>query len=586
MVRPRMTYHHNRRLKAHLDPETTISPAQYLVAVFVADEIRANTSEFSISLNRLAKEARLSYATAQRSITALVKANILEIIRPHTRYTAPIYRLAVSCPDLCGDLRDHNTQQELAWIEALQKPQHTFKNSSDVAKSDISIGVSATYINKRDEEDITILQDFVEGSLELAILLDLLKQPKTAIEEEILVSATKHPKTMSQTLLGLLPKSIEGEKRIRAYLAKVLSDSPERLKLNIELLLAQQSSSHLIATNSEAKTAKKGIDLPDYKVAITKERFNSWITLVSGVKSEFNWLSSFWSDVETKSPYYFDALHFGFIDTYAQSYLAETFAHNWLKQGLIQLSDFYKPDHFGKFVFTHTKEFEQAKTKGWSTWQAENLLERVLENITQQDIDNSLNPDEKKKLAHSKQLEQEWIEAHPQLRAYEYYGSDEYRSNTKLGLVFSIDKRDVAERMLIGLNDIFLPAEQYLYSLQKFVDALPQEPPKVDFMDYMKNTFTLQDDLDILLKLIPERPEGHKKHVRKFATAYLDLLKTNTFSDIKSMLYKATGLDYYEPNLKQLQGDTYSLAPDNYLLKVVEDNKEPAWITHAKASSD
>jgi len=63
-------------------------------------------------------------------------------------------------------------------------------------------------------------------------------------------------------------------------------------------------------------------------------------------------------------------------------------------------------------------------------------------------------------------------------------------------------------------------------------------------------------------------------------------LKTTTFSDIKSMLYKASEIATWDTNLKQLQGDTYSLAPDNYLLKVVEDNKEPAWITRARASSD
>jgi len=574
-----MTYHHNRRLKAHLDPETTISPAQYLVAVFVADEIRANTSEFSISLTRLAKEARLSYATAQRSISALVKANILEIIRPHTRYTAPIYRLAVSCPDLCGDLRDHNTQQELAWIEALQKPQHTFKNSSVVAKSDISIGVSATYINKRDEEDITILQDFVEGSLELAILLDLLKQPKTAIEEEILVSATKHPKTMSQTLLGLLPKSVEGEKRIRAYLAKVLSDSPERLKLNIELLLAQQSSSHLIATSSEAKTAKKGIDLPDYKVAITKDRFNSWITSVSGVQSDFRFMQDFFQTAQSSQDYA-DPCIFGYLaKTFEPSEAEISRAVNkqvWFKQGLVQYAHTTRGSK--TLVFQHDLYLASELFR----YDAQSYLTKVQETITAQDIEEWTSPDEKEKIAYTKQHELSWIEANPNARRHEYFGSDEYKSEREAGNLYEVSKVDIANRILALYNSDFncLMGEDFTY----WVEQLPSDS-KQSFEEYLKTTFTLQDDLDILLKLIPERPEGHKKHIRKFATAYLDLLKTNTFPDIKRMLYKATGLDYYEPNLKQLQGDTYSLAPDKYLLKVVEDNKEPEWITRARASS-
>jgi len=566
-----MTYHHNRRLKAHLDPETPISPAQYLVALFVADEIRANTSEFSISLTRLAKEARLSYATAQRSISALVKENILEVIRPHTRYTAPIYRLGISCPDLCGDLRDHNTQQELTWIEALRKPQHTFKNSSDVAKSDISNGVSATYINKRDEEDITILQDFVEGSLELAILLDLLKQPKTAIEEEILVSATKHPKTMSQTLLGLLPKSIEGEKRIRAYLAKVLSDSPERLKLNIELLLAQHSSSHLIATSSEAKTAKKGIDLPDYKVAITKERFNSWITKCTGVKSDFNFMQ-----------YFFQA---GNVSRRAIpnlfGYLAKTFEPSeaeistpinkqvWFKEGLVQYA--YSTRGSRTLVFQH----EIFLASELFRYDAQRYLLKVQDTITDEDIEEWTSPDEKEKIAYTKQHELSWIEANPNARRHEYFGSNEYKAEREAGNLYEVSKVEIANRILALYNSDFtsLMGEDF----NNWEDKLPSDSQS--FEEYLKTTFTLQDDLDILLKLIPERPEGHKKHIRKFATAYLELLATHDFSNIKRLLYSEVSRDYWITEGKQLEGGTYSLAPDRYLLKVIEDNKEPAWIT-------
>jgi len=576
-----MTYHHNRRLKAHLDPETPISPAQYLVALFVSDEIRANTSEFSISLHRLAQQARLSYATAQRSITALVKANILEVIRPHTRYTAPIYRLGIVCPDLCGDLKDHNTQQELAWIEALRKPQHTPKSVSVVAKSDNSFGVSATYINKTDEEDIAILQNFVEGSLELAILLDLLKQPQTAIQEEILISATKHPKTMSETLLALLPKSIEGEKRIRAYLAKVLSDSPERLKLKIELLLAQQTSSHLIATSAEAKTAKKGIDLPDYKVAITKERFNSWITKCTGVKSDFAWLSDYYSNAETEAPTDFEAQKFGYIEQFFRQLTnSETnedpIVKDWLKQGLMQLVP-SRDTALDKFVFLHSIEFEQAKTKGWSSQTAQGHFIEVQEGITEEHIKAVASPEEIEKIAYTKQHELSWIEANPNARRHEYFGSDEYKSEREAGNLFELSKNVVADRLLDFYNGIIF-REDFLDRAFKFFMALPKSVYKQEFRVYLRETFTLQDDLDILLKLIPERPEGHKKYIRKFATAYLELLATHDFSNIKRLLYNEVR-DYWITEGEQLEGGTYSLAPDRYLLKVIEDSKEPEWIT-------
>ena len=575
-----MTYHHNRRLKAHLDPETPISPAMYLVAVFVCDEIRANTGEFSISLHRLAKQARLSYATAQRAITALVKAEILEVIRPHTRYTAPIYRLAIVCPDLCGDLKDHNTQQELAWIEALRKPQHTPKSVSVVSECDNSIGVSATYIKQTDEEDITILEDFVEGSLELAILFDLLKQPKTALAEEILISATKHPKTMSQTLLSLLPKSIEGEKRIRAYLAKVLSDSPERLKLNIELLLAQQTSSHLIATSTEKKTAKKGIDLPDYKVAITKERFNSWITKCTGVESDFAWLYNYYNNAETEAPTDFEAQKFGYIEQFLNSDKdpqgKDPLVSDWLKQGLIQ----YQPSP-EKFVFLHSIEFEQAKTKTWSSELAQKHFIEVQEGITEEYIEAVASPEEKEKIAYTKQHELSWLEANPNARRHQYFSSSEYKAEREAGNLFELSKNVVADRWLDFYNAIIF-REDFLDHVFKFSMALPKSVYKEDFMVYRKETFTLQDDLDILLKLIPERPEGHKKHVRKFATAYLELLATKDFFDIKRLLYNEVSRDYWITEGEQLEGGTYSLAPDRYLLKVIDDSKEPDWITKAR----
>lgn len=571
-----MTYHHNRRLKAHLDPETPISPAMYLVAVFVCDEIRANTGEFSISLHRLAKQARLSYATAQRAISALVKSEILEVIRPHTRYTAPIYRLAIVCPDLCGDLKDHNTQQELAWIEALRKPQHTPKSVSVVSECDNSNGVSATYIKQTDEEDITILKDFVEGSLELAILFDLLKQPKTALAEEILISATKHPATMSQTLLSLLPKSIEGEKRIRAYLAKVLSDSPERLKLNIELLLAQQTSSHLIATSAETKTAKKGIDLPDYKVAVTKERFNSWITKCTNVESDFAWLSNYYNNAETEAPEVYEAQKFGYIEQFFRQLInSETnevpIVRDWLKQGLIQLLP-SRDVALDKFVFLHSIEFEQAKTKSWSSGLAQKHFIQVQEGITDLYCNLVSTPEEKAKAAHTKQHELSWLEANPNARRHEYFSSNEYKAESEAGNLFELSKNVVADRLLDFYNSI-------VFEGSTNETALPESSYKKDFMVYLKETFTLQDDLDILLKLIPERPEGHKKHIRKFATAYLELLATKDFFDIKRLLYNEVSRDYWITEGKQLEGGTYSLAPDRYLLKVIDDSKEPDWIS-------
>jgi hypothetical protein len=548
----------------------------YLVAVFVCDEIRANTSEFSISLHRLAKQARLSYATAQRSIAALVKAEILEVIRPHTRYTAPIYRLAVVCPDLCGDLRDHNTQQELAWIEALRKPQHTPKSVSDVSECDNSIGVSATYIKQTEEEDIAILQNFVEGSLELAILLDLLKQPKTALEEEILISATKHPKTMSQTLLSLLPKSIEGEKRIRAYLAKVLSDSPERLKLNIELLLAQQTSSHLIATSTEKKTAKKGIDLPDYKVAITKDRFNSWITKCTGVESDFAWLSNYYGNSETEPPKAYEAIKFGYIEQFFRQLTnSETnedpIVKDWLKQGLIQLVP-SRDVALDKFVFLHSIEFEQAKTKSWSSELAQKHFIQVQEGITDLYCNLVSTPEEKAKAAYTKQRELSWLEANPKARRHQYFSSSEYKAEDEAGNLFELSKHVVADRLLDFYNEL-------IFKGKANNTALPESSYKEDFMIYLKETFTLQDDLDILLKLIPERPEGHKKHVRKFATAYLELLATKDFPTIKRLLYNEVSKDRWITEGKQLEGSTYSLAPDRYLLKVVEESGAPDWIS-------
>jgi hypothetical protein len=551
--------------------------------VFVCDEIRANTSEFSISLHRLAKQARLSYATAQRSIAALVKAEILEVIRPHTRYTAPIYRLAVVCPDLCGDLRDHNTQQELAWIEALRKPQHTPKSVSDVSECDNSIGVSATYIKQTDEEDIAILKDFVEGSLELAILFDLLKQPKTALEEEILISATKHPATMSQTLLALLPKSIEGEKRIRAYLAKVLSDSPERLKLNIELLLVQQTSSHLIATSTEKKTAKKGIDLPDYKAANTKERFNSWITKCTGVKSDFAWLSNYYGNAETEAPTDFEAIKFGYIEQYLNTAKdpqgKDPLVAAWLKAGLIQLVP--SRDHAGdEFVFLHSIEFEEAKTKAWSSGLAQKHFIEVQEGITEEYIRAVSSPEEKEKIAYTKQHELSWIEANPNARRHEYFSSNEYKAESEAGNLFELSKHVVADRWLGLYNAITF--DDLLDKACEFMKALPESRYKEDFMIYLEETFTLQDDLDILLKLIPERPEGHKKFIRKFATAYLELLATKDFSTIKRLLYNEVVKDYWIIEGKQLEGSTFSLAPDRYLLKVIEESGEPAWITRAR----
>lgn len=575
-----MSYQHNRRLKAHLDPEIQISPAQYLTALLIADEIRANTSEFSISLRRLADQARISYATAQRSVTALVKLGVFDVVRAHTRYTAPIYSLGIVCPDNCPDLKSHNTAQELAWLEALR---HTPKTSSVIAKSDISFGVFATNINKREEEDIAILEEIEEGSLELAILLDLLKTPKTPLEEEIFISANKHPRAMAKALIAMLPKDISTEKRARAYLVKVLSNSPEKLKLNVDLIEAQIASSHLIRNSQEGKSANRGsIDLPDYEPTLTKERFNAWLRSLIfekknspytkaekeqryswAIKGSFNWLDYFRDlPLVTDRAINKNAGQCLFMVEQMFREQKDFLMVTWLEAGLVQLVE-----EEGKYLFKFLHQVEK--------WESNASID-LQSTITEEEIIAGLSVEDKSKFDFTKALEISWLEAHPTAKRYEFFGSQEYKQAKEQGDLYEISKLKFASDVLAQVNS------RLDFLSEEFTR---QHKSWATLGEWIKASYTLEDDLNELLKFIPSRPEGHKKHLRKFAETYLEALTESDFSKIRlALIYRLRneGWDTWGIEETQLKGDKYTLAPDKYLAETLEAEKaQDSWMARA-----
>ena len=472
-----MTYHHLNRFIAHA--EAPLTHAERLLAWHFAYQTRQNRSYYSESHRRLSKTLQMDIRTARRGLARLVELGLFERINK-TGTHAPIYRLLVSCPPNCLDISDHNTAPEMEALKTLVGTSTPPLNST----------TTPPYIKKREEED----KEFIEGSIELGYLITILEslKPKDDQQEEIWQIAHERPKAMAKAVLEVLAQAstpLETGRRKLNYLFKVVRLTPQNLLVKFK----------------EEKTAEKG-------EALIKDSKEDKAFLAANE----NWKPFSNGDRAIK---------------YANKVL-EGFKPKKTKYYLAQLGNKLTPKHIylASDLEVLLEQFtELAGEDFWSNGWVElsengypELKHRYGFALPDEVSEKYLTPEEQLEYETRKQglkvIEDTWNKENPNQT-----GSKQFL-NTPEALSFLAAHPLPADfgngkRLLNLFNSKLIPRTADYFSQQS------PEDPEGTYEDFLKENFTIEDDLDHLLSRIPERHEGHNRYRRKTLKAYAKALQ-------------------------------------------------------------
>lgn len=472
-----MTYHHLNRFKAHA--EAKLTHAERLLAWHFAYEIRQNRSYYSESHRRLAETLQIDTRTARRGLARLVELGLFERINK-TGTHAPIYRLLVSCPANCLDISDHNTAPEVEALKTLVGTSLPTLNST----------TTPPYIKKREEED----KEFIEGSEELGYLITILEglKPKDDQQEVIWQIANERPKAMAKAVLEVLAQ------------ASTPLDTGRR-KLNYLLKVVRLTPQNLLVKFKEEKTAEKGEAL----LKASKEEK----TLLAANE---NW-TPFTGDNRVIK--YADKVLAGFEPKKTRYYLAQlgeklTAKHIFFAADLeLMLEEFtaWAGEDFWSNGYLNLSENGQPE-----------LSHRYGFSLPDEAFELLLTPEEKLEYETRKQglkvIEDTWNKAHQ-----DQAGSKQFL-NTPEALSF-LAAHPIAPDFGSGQRLIKLFNSRLAERALDYFNQQSPEDPEGTYADFLKETFSMEDDLDHLLTRIPERHEGHNRYRRKTLKAYANALQ-------------------------------------------------------------
>jgi hypothetical protein len=497
-----MTYHHLNRVKAHLDHNLT--PAERLLAWHFAYETRQDRSYYSESLRRLETSLGFDRRTLQKALQRLVDLKVLDRINK-TGTHAPLYRLLIQCPPYCLDLSDHNTKPELEALELLGGTNTPPLNSIH----------TAPYIEKREEEDKPRV--YFEGETELGYLLGNLEAIPQRDQQQNKLWDLAHtkPKAMAKAVLTVLGTSSTpldtGRRRIN-YLLKVVRLTPQNLLKFFEEEEAAERGNALIRNSNEEQATKAGNR--NFTPSSTPDRVNSYAKQVlEGFepKKTSYYLNSFGLDLTAKQV--FAAAHLEAILEEFSKYVSEDF---WRK-GWLKLNDQKLPElvyEYGSFLISDEV--------------AETLLTEEEKQAYQI------------RTAGLELLRETWNEAHKEeAGSVKFYSSEEALEFMRANPL--PDHFGDGQILLKQFN------KQLALQVSEYLEA-PEaaEDPQGTYRDYLKEHFTIDDDLNDLLRYIAERPEGHSRYFKQTKKAYLNALKYLTQDELKLRAVKEFGFSKRE----------------------------------------
>ena len=554
---PAMTYHHFNRFIDH--NSTQLTPSELALALYVCQLIRDKTSLYSESVRRISNHIGLSEATIKRSLKGLEEKGVLKVESSYLSTYAKSYELIVFCPDNCPFIEDHNTKRELAKFGEIATRQ--------LKHAEKGVQIDPPYIELKEEEDVLVS---FEGEEELGLLVQLLMDlPETEQLIEISTATHTYPRTLAKVLFEITEKAgLDSSKRKRTYLKEVLQKTPLTLLKKIEDQKALEIGKQLLEGSADRAftLASSNRDFYIGKATPSRsheyKRLNTWITQ-QGFKID--------------NPNFY-------INYLATNGLLESKHLTIAEEVLEALKSTKSPikfngiDNFEDYfsLGINTEDHSPELVPKTDTWLFH--LDRVIED-TEALLPELLTAEElpayelrEIKLA---QLKATWLEAHPEGTLSEFNRSLEKGNFTKENPM-PITQAQYAKRLLEKIN--FFIGQLADYHYDKF-------GRNNSYQVWLNESFTYEDDLNLLLAYIPSRPEGHKKYLAKFAESYEKAIKEFTLIDIKHALYQKlveAGYDGRDLGSTEFQGTQYTPAPDKYLTQVLEDYRDLlAWRSRA-----
>lgn len=231
-----------------------ISPSERLLAWHFAYQTREKQGFYSESLRRLQKNLEMDPRTIRRAMARLVDLGLFERIDRSGTH-APIYRLLVSCPFDCEDLDTHNTKQELVKISE----QKTLGVSNTPTLESIQTPPYIEIERRRREA----LSDF-KGFLELGWIIQVLESLQDLNSDQLTLKAHTelNPHPLAEIAFNLTEK-LPTDKRKKAYLAKIAKQDPNALLKPLEDYLAGLSGLSRLETATKPQPVSPSTIKPE-----------------------------------------------------------------------------------------------------------------------------------------------------------------------------------------------------------------------------------------------------------------------------------------------------------------------------------
>jgi hypothetical protein len=508
------------RFKAHAEAKLTTTAR--LLAWHFASETRDRPNTYSESTRRLGTSLDLNEKTIRKAAAELVDKGLFERVDRTGTY-APTYRLLVACPLNCEHLLEHNTKRELATLETLPLPNTPALSGKK----------APPYIEKREEEEL--------GALELGFILEALEKLPSLDTDQLTLKGflELNPVAIAKAALEIT-SHLDSPKRIKAYLSKTISNTPNNLLTYAEHHKATQEGSRRLQKAKADKTPA---------------------SMAEGLTPETNWVrvSSYSSSI---------------VEGYEPSFLTKNFLLKTAEKGKLTIREVFLAKALEEVI--HKKAFplmkpEVAKPEEGAIYFDLDHNGKIetkghLENWLQGDLDFLYTAQEMKDLAQREQAlskwKQIWLEQHPNEDFNPNAFFMDSTTRTMLaGLPKPISESVKAERFLAALTKT---AREFLANAK-----LGGDLPADTFSDYLNKNFTLENDFNEWLLFFPERETGsHYKNRKKAFPAYLEARRKFSAQDLRSLAGS------YSNGLSKKE---FAKHPDTFLNDLVADKTKAAY---------
>jgi DNA-binding Lrp family transcriptional regulator len=522
-----MTYHHYNRLLDHYSGKLT--PSERLIALYLSQAIREKTNLYSESVRRICQHLDLSEAGVKRSLKNLEEAGVFKVEKSYLATYARSYQLAVSCPEECLHLEDHNTKRELANLD--------LNATRRIKLNPPSYQIEPPYIETLKEEEEIV---YLEGEEELGLLVQILKEGSLDLTGQQLLEATEtHPRQLAKALVQITKKAnLDSSKRKRTYLERIVKTTPQTLLKTLEETKALEIGKQLLTGSQErafeivnGKQRTKTNQLPR---AHTNKRLHLWLA------------KNGYSNLEESHYIERQAIEGKLTPDHLIVNDEILKALNDNLYGFFKTTGTIKDwrDYF--YLSASDEDLRPELRPRTQYWAAEIGFLTEISSVVPELITAEETPAYDLREAKLLELKRSWLEANPDKEI------QDFRRSVEMGIFFKenppvLSTEEFAKRYLAKINFVLgtIPDFSYFSGGQHY-------------QAWLEESFTWEDDLRDVLDQIPARLEGHNAHLAKFEEAYLEVRAKASQVAVLNVLTDFGQRSKPAPS-------QYALSPDKYL---------------------